>query len=204
MLSPTITLSIKQEHTVKKITILLFVLLLTGCSTRYPLTTNLKLQVNNQPFGIYTDENSATLKGHDARKESAVVVYQLTGEPEIQIPNQSAPHFLVTEQLAAGLQEQGLVFESTSPVRIELDVNELVAVVSRPKRLYSAKAKSHLTLTIRNKAVSLTKTYNREANRDSLTRPPVQDLETLLNDQLTDIVNQILQDEEVQVTIRKR
>ncbi len=53
----------------------------------------------------------------------------------------------------------------------------------------------------KNGKVTLTKTYDREANNESVTRPPVQDLEKLSNDQLTEIVNQILQDEKVQAII---
>ena len=186
---------------VKKIAILAFAFLLTGCSAKYPMNTNLSLQVSSQTSGIYNNDISAALKGHDARPDSAVVVYQLKDQPEIRIPNQTAPHILVTEQLANGLQDQGLLFKNASPVRIQLDLNELLVLVTRPKFLYSAKAKSHLTLTIKNEKITLTKTYDREANNDSATRPPVHELEKLLNDQLTNIVNQILQDEEVQATI---
>lgn len=193
-----------REYIVKKIAILAFVVLLSGCSAKYPLNTNLDLQVNSQTGGVYSNDISATLKGHDARLDTAVVVYQLKGKPEIRIPNQTAPHIIVTEQLANGLQEQGLVFKNRSPVSIQLDLNDLLVLVTRPKILYSAKAKSHLTLTIKNKTITLTKTYDREANNDSATRPPVYELEKLLNDQLTDIVNQILQDEEVQETISQK
>ena len=176
-------------------------MLFSGCSAKYPQNTNLALQINSQTGGIYSNGISATLKGHDARRDTAVVVYQLKGKPEMRIPNQTPPHLIVTEQLANGLQKQGLVFKNSSPVRIQLDLNELLVLVTRPKILYSTKAKSHLTLTIRNETITLTKTYDREANNNSATRPPVHELEKLLNDQLTDIINQILQDEEVQDTI---
>jgi len=190
-----------QEHKVKKIAILVFALFFSGCSAKYPTETNLKLQISSQTTGIYSNDTSAALRGHDARQNTAVVVYQLKGKPEIRIPNETAPHVLVTKRLADGLEEQGLVFASVSPVRIQLDLNELLVSVTRSKLLYSAKAKSHITLTIKNGKVTLTKTYDREASNDSVTRPPVQDLEKLLNNQLTEIVNQILQDEEVQATI---
>lgn len=95
-------------------------------------------------------------------------------------------------------------FQSDAPVSIRLDINELVATVTRPNVLYTSTAKSRLSLTIRNSETTLTKTYSREANRDSATRPPVKDLENLLNGQLTDIVNQILQDVELRNTIRKK
>ncbi len=187
-----------------KIVLLTFAFLLTGCGAKYPLTTNLNLQVGNQTSGIYSNGTSAALKGRDVRKDSAVIVYHLKGEPEIQIPNLIEPHLLVTERLAIGLREQGLEFESASPVRIQLNLDELLVTVTRPKLLYSAKARSHLTLTVKNGDTTLTKKYDREANRDSVRRPPVQDLEKMLNDQLTEIVTQILQDQEVRASINKR
>jgi len=189
---------------VKNLFIFALALLLTGCGAKYPLTTNLNLQVSSQTAGIYRSDISAALKGHDARQESGVIIYQLEGEPEIKIPNQTPPHILVTERLAIGLQEQGLVFESTSPVRILLDLKELLVSVTRPKVLYNAKAKSQLTLTVKNREFTLTKTFTRETNHDSVTRPPVQDLEKMLSDQLTELVDQILQDQEIQASISRK
>ena len=186
------------------ITIIALSMLLTGCGPKYPLTTNLSLEVSRQPTGIYRGDISATLKGHDARKDRAVVAYQLEGKPEIRIPNETEPHALVTNLLARGLQEQGLVFEGGAPVRIQISLDELMASVTHPKFLFSTKARSHLNLTITNREITLSKAYDRETNRDSATRPPVQDLEKMLNDQLTDIVKQILQDEEVRTAISKR
>jgi uncharacterized lipoprotein YajG len=184
--------------------LLVFALLFSGCSAQYPATTNLNLEVGNQPYGIYASNTSAALKGHDARLDTAVVIYHLKGKSPVRIPNHEPPHKLVTEQLATGLQEQGLVFESGSSVRILIDLNDLVAIVTRGNLLYSATAKSNLTLTIKNKETSLIKTYNRQANRDSAGKPSVQDLEKMLNDHLNDIVSQILQDEEVQAAINKK
>lgn len=176
-------------------------LFFSGCAAHYPVTANLLLQRDNQPSGIYGQNSAASLTGHDARKNSAVVVYQMKGDPEVAIPNEKEPHILITEQLAAGLKQQGLVFAKGAPVHIELDVNELVAKVSRPKFLYKTKAISSLKLAVHNKGTTLTRTYNRETDRESATRPEVVDLEKMLNAQLTEIVNQILQDQEVRSTI---
>ena len=188
----------------KNFLILALTIFLTGCGAKYPLTTNLNLQVGSQTPGIYSNGTSAALKGHDARQESDVIVYRLEGKPEIKIPNQTPPHLLVTEQLAIGLQEQGLLFESNSPVRIQLNLNELLVSVTRPKLLYLANAKSKLTLAVKNREITLTKIFSRETNRDSATRPPVEDLVKMLNDQLTEIIEQILKDEEVQAIISKK
>jgi len=189
---------------VKKFLPLVFALLLTGCGTKYPATANLKLQLGQQPAGLYSEKTTAVLKGHDARVGSAVVIYHIDGEPEVRIPNQTEPHILITERLANGLLQQGLLFESGAPVRIQLDLDELLVSVTRPKLLYNARARSHLTLTTKNQEISLTKTYDREANRESATRPPVADLEKMLNGQLTEIVAEILQDKEVRAAIDKK
>lgn len=187
----------------KRIALIVWIVLVAGCSAKYPLTANLNLGVSSQPTGIYTPTLAAVLKGHDARKESAVVAYRIQGQPAILLPNETAPHALITDHLARGFTEQGLAFENGAPVRIQVNLDELLANVSRPKLLYSSTIKSHVTLTLTNRGTTLTKSYNREANRQSATRPPVQELEKILNDQLIDIIGQILQDEEVRVTIRR-
>ena len=186
----------------KKIAIVTCILLLAGCSEKYPLTTNLHLRTGSQPTGIYNNSTIAVLKGHDARRERTVVAYRIKDQPEILLENATEPHVLITDRLANGFLEQGLVFENGAPVRIQINLDELLVNVSRPKLLYSATARSHVTLTINNRGTTLTKTYDREANRESATRPPVQDLEAMLNEQLNEIVKQILQDDEVRSAIR--
>ncbi len=186
----------------KKIVLVAFILLLAGCSTNYPLTANLHFRADSQPTGIYDNTITAVLSGHDARKNSPVVAYQINGQSEILLPNETEPHILIADQLARGFLEQGLVFENGAPVRIQLNLEKLLAKVNRPKILYNATAMSHITLIVTNRGTTLTKTYDRESNRESATQPPVKDLEKMLDDQLTDIVKQILQDEEVRAAIR--
>lgn len=188
----------------KKIALVACILLLAGCSAKYPLTTNLHLRVGSQSTGIYNNTITAVLKGHDARRDKAVVAYRIGDQPEILLENATEPHVLITDRLANGLLEQGLVFQNSAPVRIQINLDELLANVSRPKLLYSATARSHVTLILNNRGTTLTKTYDREANRESATRPPVQDLEAMLNEQLNEIIKQILQDDEVRTAIRTR
>lgn len=178
-------------------------LLLAGCSTNYPLTTSLQLHGDSRPSGGYDQGISAVLTGHDARKESAVVAYQLT-QPPVLLPNDTEPHALITRQLAEGFMHQGLVFKSGAPIRIQLNIEELLADVRRPKILFTTTARSHITLLVTNQGSTLTKTYKREANRESATKPDLVDLEKMLNEQLSEIVGQILQDTEVRAAISKK
>ena len=186
----------------KKVALIVCLMLLAGCSANYPLTTTLHLHSDRQSGGVYDQTITARLRGHDARQESAVVAYRLD-QPEILLPNETEPHALLTSQLAQGLLQQGLEFKENAPIHIQLNLEHLLADVSRPKILYNATAKSHITLIVSNRGTTLSKTYKREANRESATRPTLADLEMMLNEQLSDIVSQILEDREVRDAIRR-
>lgn len=166
------------------------------------MTTMLEFQPGSLPRHIYSHGTSATLNGRDSRKESTVVHYQLGGRVEEKIDNLTAPHILIEEQLEKGYIEQGLLISGNSPVHIEFDLKELLVSVTRVKLLYRAKARSRLIVTIKHEGVTLTRSFDRETSRDSLTRPQVGHLELLLEEQLADIVYQILGDQQVQNTIK--
>lgn len=186
-----------------KFVLFIFALLLTGCGAKYPAIANLDLQISAQPTTIYTG-SSAFIQGHDARENTEVVVYKFNDKPAVRVPNLSSPHILVTEHLADGLHEQGLIFENGSDTRILLDINELLVTVTRPKLLYTSEARSQITLKVIKGANTVTKKYSRETMHESGRRPDIKSLERMLNEQLSDIVNQILQDENIRAAITSK
>ena len=179
----------------KKIVLLACVLLFPGCAVKYPETANLNLQVAAQSSAVYTN-SAASVRGRDARENPEVVVFKVKNEPVVKVTNFSPPHIVVTERLVGGLREQGLEFESSAPVRILLDLNQLLVTVTKPKLLYNAEAVSEITLEIKNSKTTLKKKYTRNDSKDSVSRPKIDEIEKMLNDQLSDIVNQILSDTE--------
>ncbi len=186
----------------KRIILLACLLSLVGCAKR-PVIANLSLMLGDQPTGIYTDGTTAAISGDDLRKLAEIVIYR-NKQPIVGLANRIAPQLVIKEKLIAGLQEQGLLLESSSPVSLHFNIDELVVNVIRPNFLYSANAKTHLTLIVKKDGVTLTKSYDRKSNRDTATRPDLDELEKLLNKQLSDVVNKILMDEEVQKFINKR
>ncbi len=182
----------------KNLAVLILLILFTGCAHNYPINANLNLQIIPQTDGIYSDGKTASITGIDSRTEPEVVIYQITDGAAVRITNLSPPHILVSERLAGGLREQGLQQESLSPIKIQLDIKELVATVTRAKVLYLTKATSSINLIIDNRGRTLTKSYNLESNRESLSKPDMTDLEKLLDAQLSDIVSQILGDSNIQ------
>lgn len=179
----------------KKIVLLACVLLFPGCAVKYPEFANLKLQVPLQSSVVYTN-STASVRGHDAREDPEIVVFKVKKEPVVKIPNISSPHIVITERLVGGLREQGLQFKSNSPVRILLNLNQLQVTVTKPKVLYNSKAVSEVTLEVTNSKTSLTKTYTRKHDQGSVSRPKIDEIEKMLNDQLSDIVNQVLMNAE--------
>jgi uncharacterized lipoprotein YajG len=59
-----------------------------------------------------------------------------------------------------------------------------------------------LKLTVTNRGSVLTKDYNREASKETATKPSIPDLEEMLNAQLSDVIEKILGDGQVREAIR--
>ncbi|MCB2215434.1 YajG family lipoprotein [Desulfofustis glycolicus] len=176
-------------------------LLFVGCAPTLPLDANLTLSVATQPENIYPDGSAISLRGHDGREYQEVVRYLIKDDPPVPIPNRNPPHIVVAEQLTNGFREQGLVFSQQAPAHLELAIEEVLATVTKPKVLYDIKAVSAVSITITGHGDSLTKRYRKESTRVSVTRPDLDELEPLLNEQLSRIVQQILEDQEIRKMI---
>jgi uncharacterized lipoprotein YajG len=175
--------------------------LLAGCAPALPYDANLNLSVTAQQGRLFAEGTAASLQGHDGRDYEEVARYEIKDDPAVRIPNRNAPHLVVSERLAIGFREQGLVFSHQAPAHLLLEIDELLATVTKPKILYDTKAVSAVSVTVSNGGSSLTKRYRKEATRASATRPDLEELEALLSEQLSRIVQQILEDQEVRKLI---
>ncbi len=176
--------------------------LFVGCA-KQPVIANLNPRLGEQPAGIYSGGHSAVISGQDARKSSEVVIF-MNDQPSTRLANVSAPSDLFAARLFAGLRDQGLVIEPSSPVHLKFIINDLLVRVTHDKLLYSADAKTYITLAVENRGTVFTKVFKREANNDSATRPDLPDLEGMLNTQLADILQQIVQDGEIRQLISRK
>lgn len=186
-----------------KIVLLLCVLLVSGCSAKYPQTANLNVVVPNQSEAVYTNA-FVFINGLDVRENAEVILYKLKTQPAVKVPSRNSPISIITEELAIGLQKQGLQFDTAAPVRIDLELNQLLVTVSKPKRLYNSQAVSQMTLKARHGKNSITKEYTRQNDQESVMQPKITKIETMLNDQLSDIVMTILTDRDLRELIFNR
>ncbi|MBE0584317.1 MAG: hypothetical protein IH612_11235 [Desulfofustis sp.] len=175
--------------------------LLVGCAPTVPFDANLNLSVTEQLQRRYPEGTAASLQGHDGRDYPEIARYTIKNDPAVAIPNRHPPQLIVSEHLAIGFREQGLVFEHQAPVHLLLEIDELLASVTKPKVLYDISAVSAVSVTVTGSSDSLTKRYRKESTRVTVTRPELEDLESLLNEQLSRIVQQILDDEEIRKLI---
>ena len=183
-----------------KLVLLLCILFLSGCGVKYPETANLNLEVTSQPETVYTD-SFASIKGLDARERPEVIVYQLKNEPVVWVSSPTPPITIITEELKSGFRNQGIIIDRDGPVRIDLELNQLLVTLTKPKRLYNAEAVSKVTLNARYGKNSITKEYIRQNSEESVRLPKVDQLETMLNEQLSDLVTTILADKNVRELI---
>ena len=176
--------------------------LFAGCA-KQPVIANLNPRIGEQPVGIYGEPQSVAVIGNDLRKTADVVVY-LSDEPPTGLANLRSPQDLISERLTAGLRSQGMRVDPSSPVVMKFDINELLVRVTRPKMLYVAEGKTYITLSVENRGTVFTKSYKREATKESARRPDLPKLEEILNSQLAEIIGMILKDEEVKELISRR
>lgn len=186
----------------KKLLLLACLFVLTGCA-KQPVIANLNPRLGDQPAGIYSSPMTAAVMGQDLRKTAEVVAF-MNDQPVTRLANVSAPVELISARLARGFKDQGLTVDAGSPVHLKFSLNDLVVRVTHQKMLYTAEAKTHIILNVENQGTVLTRVFKREGYSDSATRPDLPDLEGMLNTQLTDIVQQILQDDEIRQLIHRK
>lgn len=186
----------------KQLAILLWIFMLAGCATQMPATTNLRLTVADQPTGQYAGQ-SAAIEGQDLRVDKDVVLFAIKNDPPLGLTNKTPLHVMVAEWLAFGLQQQGLLLNKEAGAQIKLTIEEARVDVSKPKVMYLAQAKSRVKIAVTNKGTTYSQVYFREKTAESVRQPKLAELENMLGEQLSEIVNQILQTGEIRATVQK-
>jgi uncharacterized lipoprotein YajG len=187
----------------KKLPVIIFLaMVLAGCAGTMPEKADLNIEVTDQAAGVYPSSLQVSVVGRDNRADPSIIVYNMANEAPTALASRIPPQVLVKDSLAQGLRQQGLSRGDRSNITVSVVIKELQAKVTKPGALYTSHARTRLELTIGNKRNVLALDYNREAKKESMTRPKVLFLETMLNEQLTDIVTKMLEDHRVQDAIK--
>lgn len=176
--------------------------LFVGCA-KQPVIANLNPRLAEQPVGIYSGGLSAAISGLDARKSLEVVIF-MNDQPATRMANVRAPLDLFSAKLGAALRDQGLAIDPSSPVHLKFTIGDLLVRVTHDKLLYSADAKTSITLAVENRGTIFTRVFKRDSTNDSATRPDLPALEGMLNTQLVDILQTIVEDGEIRQLISRK
>jgi len=188
----------------KRLLLMIIAVMLSGCAATLPDKINLNPILENQPAGVYPPVIDIFVDSKDDRFEKHVVTYSFKNEPSIMLFNQVAPQIMLAERLTDGLSQQGLTRVGRSTITVTIAIEEMMVTVTKTKSglLYNSAARSRLRLTVNNNGSILTKDYNREASKETATKPDIPDLEAMLNVQLSDVIEKILGDGQVREAIR--
>ncbi|WP_163340506.1 YajG family lipoprotein [Desulfopila sp. IMCC35008] len=185
--------------------LLAFTLFMAGCGTPVHKNAYLDFGIIPQQAGVYVDRESALITARDKRKENEVITYHPGTKQQLKILADPSINSILTDQLAKGFADQGLILTREEPgAYIMIEIVSLHADIARDKGLYLAEVTTSLRLTVETTHKKLTKTYNRDADRKSISKPLLQDVEEMIRDQLQEIVNLILIDREIQTTIKQQ
>ena len=180
------------------------ILLLSSCAVQVPLYTNLHPALPERITPRYSQEDTAfAINGTDRRSNSEVVAFALGNDPVVRLDNRPAPEELLADQLSLGFQKQGLIVYPSAPTHLTVTVDELLAEVTKPKALFKTESKTKVRLAVQKRGATLTRTFSRESVVETLRQPKLPALEQGLNDQLTDIIAQILDDPEIRQVLGK-
>jgi uncharacterized lipoprotein len=190
----------------KRLLLVIIAVMLSGCAANVPNKTNLNPTLETQPAGVYPPGIEIYVDSHDDRFEKQVITYSFKNEPSTMMFNQVAPHIMMAERLADGFSQQGLNRVGRADITVSLGIEELMVTVTKTKSglLYNSEAKSKIRLKVNNSGAVLTKDYNRQASKETATKPSIPDLEAMLNVQLSDVIEKILGDGQVREAIRGR
>lgn len=184
--------------------LLVFSLLIGGCSKPVNKNAYLDFGINPQQDGIYLNGETALITATDKRNEIEVVTYRTGNKQPIKIEADPSINSILTNQLAKGFTDQGLILTREAPeAYIRMEVIQLHADVVRDKGLYLSKVETRLQLTIETSRHKLSKTYNRDADKKTISKPLLQDIEVMIREQMQEIVNLVLIDPEIVATIKK-
>ncbi len=189
-----------MERQMKRLAAIALALLLAGCATKQPVTANLDLRIGAQPATLYQNA-AANIQGTDLRNDKKVIRYTVKDEITSELPTLTPPQIILKESLSRGFEGQGLAINPAARVHMTVEINELLVKVDQPQILHDIHAKSVITLKVVNGTRTLTKKYNREETKETVTKPKIAQLEKILNDQLSDIAQQILKDEDIRKTV---
>jgi uncharacterized lipoprotein len=186
----------------KRLLSALFAIALAGCANTWPETASLNPQINDQPDNVYNGQATISVDSQDSRIGSQIIRVKIKNEPEVLIPNNVSPGTLFADRLMKGFRAQGATISSQGDTHLTVIIEQIQDEITRPGLAY----KSRVAMTVKLKAERngriITKEYRKSAMKESATQPDIGDIELLMNEHISDLLNQMLGDSQMRTFIK--
>ena len=185
----------------KSILFALLALTLGGCATTWPESASLNPQINDQPDNIYSG-NTIAIDNQDTRLGSQIIKIKIKKDPEVLIPNNITPGAVMADRLGKGLAAQGAQISAQGDTHLTLIVDEMQSEVTKPGLVYKSRVSLKVKLKAERNGASITKEYRKSAMKESATQPDIGDIELQLNEHISSLLNEMLQDSQLRNYIK--
>jgi len=176
--------------------------LFAGCAKYYPESVFLDLSVDSQKGTVYDGGRTASITGYDNRADRALISYHLDDE-NIQLPCADPPQKLLVQNLTDGFSRQGLIFSDNGKIRIDVEIEEMAVNVNEGKWTYDTVAATRLQVKVSKPQGTFTKKLNREAEQTSFFKPNLKEMEKMIGEQVSELIEAILSDPAILEAIRE-
>ncbi|MDO2947144.1 YajG family lipoprotein [Aeromonas simiae] len=180
----------------KKTALLLAATLLGGCATSWPETAYINppiVPANQQ----YYSGNSVTLEGVDSRPSAYVISVKKKEKPVVLINSGQPLPNIIAARLTEGFRSQGLNVANIGTTNLRVEVVQASVDVEEKTFTYVTKSKVSLRATADFQGNRVSKQFNASSSKEGPGQPNVVDLEAILNVHLSNLMQQILDDQQL-------
>ena len=185
----------------KRILFALLTLSLGGCATTWPESASINPQINDQPDNIYSG-NAVAIDNQDTRVGSQIIKIKIKKEPVVLLANNVSPASVLADRLGKGLTAQGAQISAQGDTHLTLIVEQLQSEITKPGLVYKSRVNLQVKVKAERNGASITKEFRKSAMKESATQPDIGDIELQLNEHLSSLLEQILQDSQLRNYIK--
>lgn len=175
---------------------------LTACASYYPIAVDVKPTADAKS-GVY-DGQAVSIGSNDARQYEHIIQIEQNNKKTVVIGASNNLEEQMTLALVRGLSTQGAQVGQGANTDITLELEEVLTRVIRGHISYDAVHQLRVQLTLKREGRTITKQFRRSAQAEFAGRlhPELDKIKEALNEQLSLMIKDILNDRDVQQFIK--
>ena len=190
-------------HLLLRSSIILCVVLLTACSS-IPASVQLRPELSVvQKTQSLQGKSSWNIGSQDLRIAHYLIEIS-SGDGVATLINESKSSRLIIEKsLRKQWIKEGLTYQADSPAKIEVQLIKLLTQVEQKKLTYKTHSKVVINIKLRTENKIFSKTFTSRYTEEGLFMPGIKNLNAQLNTQLSQLLNEIIKDPELNAKLKQ-